>query len=392
MQHQNSARYIDIVSQRRNRIAYPNPCDFVIPVYNTANNSSSAFQAVDPVADSAPFVTSTTQAGSTVTDIVLNASSSAIIDFYVDDYIQIGTEYRIITAYDPTTFTATVNTAFSVAPAPGTLYYLRGGIPMYSGALVGGNQNIVSLDAGASSINDAYKGQFIYFRTGANTGVTTLIIAYDGTTHFAILGKALPNAIAVGDAYDILQYSRDNFSPMVYSGTNTINQPVCYGIELLYLTVPNKVIKSGYGGTLNDYPYLYVYLYNEGDRHSDKVLYTNNIDAQGALFKVPLGLNLRSETFFTLKDAKCLQTCKFRPNEAMRFRIVLPSGENIVFKDSDSYSPLAPNPLVQVSATFSIKRLDGPTTWPPLSSVPVTEESQAEGKKGKFSHGSMYKG
>lgn len=364
-------KYVDLCSTYRSRSQYPNPANFVVPVEFGPGNALNVFQAKDPVSNAFPTVVSTTQAGSTTTAIVLNASSSPIDDFYVGDYLQIGTEYRIITSYVAATQTATVQTAFSVAPAGVTQYYIRQAIPVYSSTLAAGStQNLVNLGIGALNRDSFYVGMFIYFRSGANIGVSSPIAQYNGTTLVATLGKPLPFLPAAGDAYDILPYSYDSYCPLIYSGTIGFNQPVCYSIELLYLTIPNQPIKSGYGGNLNNYPFLYLYLFNEGNMHADKVLYTNNPNAQSCLFKIPLGLNLRTETFFTLKDAKMINVCKFKLDQPIRFQLVLPNGEPIIFATADNMSPAPPNPLLQISGVFAYRRIDAGTT----QTLPTAQE------------------
>lgn len=347
---------------------YPLETDFVLPVSNGPANSFSVFQATDPLVNGYPSVISTLQAGSTTTMIVLNASSSTIPNFYVGNYLQIGTQFSMIISYNSTTQTATVNTAYTLAPGAGTTYYIRGAIPILSSNLVDAStQNIVNLGPAASTINDAYVGYYIYFTGGVNgpstangNGVAMLIVAYNGSTQAATLAKALPNFPGT-DPYDILQYSSDSFYPLVYNGTIGFNQPVCYSIELLYITIPNQIILSGYGGTLNNYPYLYLHLFNEGNMHSDHVLYSNNPAARSALFKIPLGLNLKSETFFTLKDAKMIQVTKIKLDQPMHFRLVLPDGSPIIFQTPDNTGLLPPNPLLQISATFALRRIDSST-------------------------------
>jgi hypothetical protein len=89
------------------------------------------------------------------------------------------------------------------------------------------------------------------------------------------------------------------------------------------------------------------------------VLYSNNPNEQGALFRVPLGLNLRTETFFTLKDSKCIQTVKFKPDQPLHFRLTLPSGDPVIFATADNPLPQNVNPLLQISCAFAIRRIDG---------------------------------
>ena len=355
----NIYKYINLESTYRNRNIYPNPADFVAPVNYGPGSAETVFQALDPISNSTPSFISLTNAGSTVTDIVFSTGST-IPNFYINNYLQIGTEFQTITVYNPLTLTATVANPYSAAPGAGVTFYVRQAIPVFSSVLVAGsNKNVLNLGPTASSIDGAYNGYYVYFRSGANITVSRLIVQYNGTTKLAILGKALPNPVAIGDVFDILQYSEDNFSPLIYSGTIGFNQPVCYSIELLYLTIPNQPLSSGYGGSLDNYPFLYLYLYNEGNSHADHALYTNNPNTQSALFKIPLGLTLRGETFFTLKDAKMIQVVKFKPDQALHFRLVLPDGSPIIFTATDTLSPNAPNPLIQISGTFAIRRIDG---------------------------------
>jgi hypothetical protein len=351
-------KYLDLVSQSRNRNIYPNSSDFVAVIsYGGATNVN---QALDPISNSYPSVVSNVQAGSTTTQIVLDSVSSNIPNFYINRFLQLGIEYRKISNYDNTTKTATVDIAYTTAPLTGTIYYIRDGIPIFSSNLVAGsNQNIVNLGFSAIAQDSYYDGYFIYFTSGPNTGVAMVIIQYQGSTRLAVMAKALLNIPGATDSYDILQYTKDSYHPLVYSGTTGFNQPVCYSIELLNLTIPNQVIKTGYGGTLDKYPYLYLYLYNEGVSHSNNILYTNNPNALSVMFKIPLGINLNTETFFTLKDAKMINVCKFNPNQSIHFKLTLPNGDPIVFKTDDNISPLPPNPLLQISGTFAIRRIDG---------------------------------
>jgi hypothetical protein len=130
------------------------------------------------------------------------------------------------------------------------------------------------------------------------------------------------------------------------------------------MTVPNQTLASGYGGTLNNYPYLLLQFYNEGNMHADKVIYSNNPNEQTCLFKIPLGLNLSTETFFTLKDARMIQVVKHKLDQPLRFRLLLPDGEVVTFATSDNVPPEEINPFLQISATFAFRRIDGSLSAP----------------------------
>lgn len=361
-----SVKYIDIDSTYRNRNMYPDQSNFVIPISFEQNPVTNSFYVQDPIVNAVPFIINTLPINApSATSITLAASSSTIDNFYVDDILQIGTEFRKILSYDATTKTATVETpGFVGPPLAGAQYLMRKGLPFYTGQ-VGAAPTVRTINLNglgtASPIDNFYTGKYIYFLPGgAVAGQLGFITAYNGTTKIASLATPLTVAPGVGDNFEIDELTRDNFVPLLYSGSQGFNQTICYTMDLLYITIPNILTTSGYGGTLDKYPYLYLHLYNEGAvMRSDGVLYSNNINAKGATFKIPLGLNLRQETFFTLKDAKMIQTTKFKPDLPIRFKLTLPNGEPITFTTPDNFSPLEPNPLLQISATFAIRRMDG---------------------------------
>ena len=361
-----AVRYIDISSEFRNRNMYPNPSDFVIPISFEQNPVTNPYYAQDPIINAVPFTISTLSANTVAaTTIFLNASSSTIDNFYVDDIVQIGNVYRRILAYNSTTFAATIESpGFLALPAAGTTYYLRKALPFLTGTIgAAPTTNTVNLNGSgnASSTDNYYTGKYIYFLPGGTAaGQLGFITSYNGTTKIATLAKGLASIPTAGDDFEIDEFTRDNLTPLLYSGSQGFNQAICYTMDLLYITIPNILTLSGYGGTLDKYPFLYLHLYNEGAvMRSDGVLYSNNIAAKGATFKIPLGLNLRQETFFCLKDAKSIQTIKFKPDLPIRFKLTLPSGEPVRFATADDFSPFEPNPLIQISATFAIRRMDG---------------------------------
>lgn len=351
-------KYIDIDSSYRNRNKYPKQSDFVIPVTYVSQQSSNVNNAQDPVSLAYPFDSGNTQAGSTTTNIVLSAVSSNIQNYYANAYLGLQNEYAMITSYDSVTKIATTSTAFTVAPPINTPYTLRYELPIFTSTIgVGSTQLSVNLGVSATSIDNFYTGKFIYLTSGTNSGESRLIVSYNGTTKNAMLVTNLPFVPLLGDTFEILQYSKDNYTPMLYNSTLGFNNAVCYSIELLYVTIPNQITKNSPGGPLDSYPYFYVALYNEGNNHSDSILFSNNSNARMALFRCPMPLTLSTELFFTLKDSKCIQVVKFKPDSDLRFKILLPNGEPINFQQNDTVSPALPNPKLQISASFSIRRI-----------------------------------
>lgn len=359
MSYHYTYKYLDINSSYRNRTLYPNPTDFVMNV-NTTGNYTDSILAKDPVVEGFPIESSTTQVSLTATNITLNAGASIIDNYYVDQFIDIGGEYRKVINYVGASKVATVVSAFSAIPAAGTNYSITGATPIVNrdNLVAGSTQTDINLGALASNIDRAYDGQYIYFITGPNAGLINQISNYNGTTKVAKLSKTLPNIPGAADVYNILAFTKDNSYPLIYPGTLGFGQACWYSIDLLYLTIPNRSIRSGYGGTFKNYPFLYVQLYNEGNSHTSQTMYSNNPNAKMALFKVPIGLNLVSETFFTLKDAKMNQTVQLKFDQPLHFKIYFPDGEPIILAETDYQPPKAPNQLLQFSATFAFKRIE----------------------------------
>ena len=83
---------------------------------------------------------------------------------------------------------------------------------------------------------------------------------------------------------------------------------------------------------------------------------TNNPNSREALFRIPMSVNLLDQAFFTLDTTNPSQSISFKPDDSLHFSVCLPNGEPIKFRDHDWLSPAAPNPFLQISATFSLTR------------------------------------
>src|SRR5277367_6922557 len=127
-----------IDSTRRNRTVYPLPSDFVIP-YTNGPPGNDFQTALDPVSLAVPYLSGTTQAGSTTTSIVLQANSSPTDNFYVNSLLDINNQLQQIINYVGSTQIATVANAFSAAPGAGTAYTLRKNFPLFTGIVQAGS-------------------------------------------------------------------------------------------------------------------------------------------------------------------------------------------------------------------------------------------------------------
>lgn len=155
---------------------------------------------------------------------------------------------------------------------------------------------------------------------------------------------------------------RDQYTPLNYTGsTVSQDQLVCYEVELLNLILPNLELSTTKVLT-SFYPYLFVEFANMSTSLSRNVnaIYTNNQYGQSALFAVPISDVNSPETsqFLNLDNSKSIQTIKFKPNDTFHFRVFLTNGETFTPFLKDTIPPLSPNPLVQISAIFSVRRME----------------------------------
>ena len=151
-------------------------------------------------------------------------------------------------------------------------------------------------------------------------------------------------------------FSYDNLNPFVYTGSLTSQQElVCYEIELLSLLLPTETLTVANGGAISYYPYVYVELSNTCSTNRN-IIYSNNPNSTKQLFRVPI-FDIQDNPVFTKIGGGMSQTIKFKPNDTLYFSVTLPNGEvfqNIV---PERFSPLSPEPRIQISAMFSLKRL-----------------------------------
>jgi len=161
---------------------------------------------------------------------------------------------------------------------------------------------------------------------------------------------------------EILFFSYDNFNPFQYSGSLVSQQDmVCYEIELINLIVPNETLKVALGGLPAFYPYLYVELSNISSSGGGirNTIYSNVPYASKATFRVPIDDIPQPEvaTFIKIDGDGMVQTIKFKPNDNLFFSLYFYDGEVYTTITKERYSPLPPEPFIQISCLFSFRRL-----------------------------------
>ena len=157
---------------------------------------------------------------------------------------------------------------------------------------------------------------------------------------------------------EILKFSYDNYEPYIYTGTE-IQTEACYEVQLIHLILPNLGLVTG--GVVQSYPYFYVEFQNYSTVGGGtwNTIYSNNSVSSNKLFRVPVtdisppSLN----SFVTLDKCYMSQIIKLSPNSSFKFGVYLPDGTPFQTTLLDTVSPSAPNPNVQVSALFSLRRV-----------------------------------
>lgn len=162
--------------------------------------------------------------------------------------------------------------------------------------------------------------------------------------------------------YEIECFSNDNWNPFNYSGSLVSSQEmVCYEVELVNLVLPNSLLSSGRGGRPIFYPYFYVELQqiSASSGGLKGIIYSNNPNSYKMLFRAVVDDTSQpvSSPFIKIDSDSMIHTIKFKPNDSFRFAVYHQNGELFQTVAEDYYSPKAPNPLVQISATFSFKRI-----------------------------------
>lgn len=358
-----SSRYIEFDSTYRNRLLYPNPSQFTVQLASTTT-VNNGIQAVDPISNSYPYYpnppSAVTFAGGTALKPQLDVQASSVTNAYINSYLYDITlnESRLIIYYDGSTRTATLDVPFSGGWAAGDNYNIRLAPPMETSTIAAvTSSSSITLSPTSSSTNDFYKGFFLYILNGPAIYDVKMITSYNGLTKVA---TTIPFSISpvVGNAYQILPFTRDNYSNLNYSGsTVSQNELVCYEVRLLRLTLPNVNLWTGYGNRACFYPYFYVELSTTSSPPSN-IIYSNNPNSQRALFTVSLTDDKTPDrtSFLHYEAEKMIQTVKFKPNDNFNFSVYLPNKQ--LFKtEPDNMSPLPPNPNLQINALFQITKI-----------------------------------
>ena len=93
---------------------------------------------------------------------------------------------------------------------------------------------------------------------------------------------------------------------------------------------------------------------------SSNNIISNSIQDENILFKVAI-FDVSSpscSSFLKIDGNSMVQRVSFKPYNDLKFSIYLPNGELIRFLGEENFGPYYPNNSIQVSALFSLTKLD----------------------------------
>jgi hypothetical protein len=286
-------------------------------------------------------------------------------------------DYRRIVNYDFAVNLAILDSSVSATWLASHNFSIRKEVPLItSTAITASTTNSVSCLTGSlSTLANSYNHNFIriipvsgaLYGTGqvAPTGEMRRIVGYSAVAGTSTFTVTPPLSIAPGvgtHTFEVLGFSYDNACPFVYSGSLVSQQEmVCYQIELLNLILPNKTLNTQYGSRIAYYPYVYVELSNVSTAGAGltNIIYSNNPNSTRMIFRACVDdmNHPQNAPFIKIDGDKMVQTIKFKPNDNLRFRVILSNGELFRVNDTEYFSPNQPNDKNQITALFAIKRL-----------------------------------
>lgn len=322
----------------------------------TVGLSTSATDFTIPIGT---IVTLTDETNFSTLTVFIPSSPEYPDNFYAGTilYDETANNYSPIDFFDCRTGMVTVRSAipgwsttdaFSIRTAPPLLVGITG---------AGSNNVSINLGGGSPVVS---VGSFIrldpIYPASAPAGETRRILTYDPVTFIATVNPAFTLSSTVGLAYEILPFSYDNNVPFVYNGT-TQNEFVTNDVKLLNLTLPSTTLAVGYGGKILDYPYVYVQL-TPLNTVNNNISSSNNPNAVATLFRAVKAHNDHDDSIFfsNFHGDGMIQRVKFKMENDFDFKVSLPNGQTFQTIKSDTKSPAAPDPLVQISALFEIIR------------------------------------
>lgn len=359
-------QYLYVDSTWRNRNIYPLQGNFVIPYKNQDNNFKQ-----DPILDSYPQnygTTATTITLGVSTTVVLQAGSWPLRNYFnnvwAKYYLNVGSEFRQITAYDLSTFTATFVSPFLNNYSVGTDWKIVKVVPYLFNQSVAAAASYNTTSA-IISLTENLVGRYIIFTSGPNSTAFTNTLGEVGPAWSCITSQeqltsttslirfaAVPNVVNSGDTFDVSFATRGCEQGLSINSLTEKRRLV--DIELVNIMIPGtSIINTAQGGTISAYPILYVTIQNTSMKNRTNIISSNASECSGATFVVPVTDISVPGSFLKLSKSFSSVTTQLSLNEDIEIIVKLPTGQVLQYTpDSpDGKMPLYVN---QIFALFQV--------------------------------------
>ena len=216
-------------------------------------------------------------------------------------------------------------------------------------------QVLITIDNQSTRFED---GAFIPIipAAGMNITITSGLVA-GGKEEFSYAISRQP--------FCILPYSYDNLFPFI--NAQGINADATYELQLINIILPNQVLNSGFGSLIPFYQYVYVEIENpngNGTNAPNHVM-SNNPRAVSMTFRCTIDdvPNPVNSSFIKIDGDGMKQVLRINPSDSMKLKVWLGTGRNpqekelLEYLPSERFSPLPPNPRIQISACFGFKKV-----------------------------------
>lgn len=296
--------------------------------------------------------------------VYANLDPSVLNDTFVGQLLYDLTinEYDTIIDYDPLTKRITLQTGFGGGWANTDYYEIVSQEAIRVNTATAITTTTVTLDAGASATDGEYVGQFVRLTNTATPPPTVaeygtrVITAYNGTTKVATFSPPVASGIAAPLRFQILQFTRDQYSFVNYVGRES-KERALYRLTLDNLILPNQTLNNRFGGSIAFYPYVYLVFSND-NIGTNSLLNSNNPNSQRAVFRCPITdtPNPDLSTFVKVRSTM-INVMRFSPWEDLKFEVFLSDGTLFQTTIQDNTPPERPQPGIQISCTVAFERL-----------------------------------
>jgi hypothetical protein len=339
--------FLHIDSTFRDRITYPDTSEFQV------KTDDGVFQdGYDTVLKGFPHYSEVVVSSSSGT--VYNGQTATRVEatsFFSGKYLYNNTvQPTKILFIDHISNTSTfIYVAGTISIILGDTIYISEEKPILSTTVSAGSTT--SSIAMTSINNDIYIGMWLRVVFSPTDIQLRLITGYTSGTLTVTVSTPFTTTPGVGNNVYISNSTEHVYNPLSFN--DIYRNTTGYEVKLLYITIPsNKYISNGYNGTISDYPFLSV---NIG-RSETFNMYTNNPHSKNDQFILSnIGNNENNWISYT---SYMTQVIRFKLGETLNFSVKLPNGAPIKFNQPDNASPLPPNPLLQINAVFSFRRLN----------------------------------